>query len=362
VYFYENGNLSSEGNESGGQRDGEWKAYYETGVLKGTGTFDNGDGDYREYYENGKIKIKGQYLNGKKEGEWNYYTRDGKQEGNCNFKEGIGNYIGYYSDGRKKIEGTIRDNDKVGTWKLYNRDGTVAGLYKPFYEEQEPVIKTLDDSTFVRPQVNRTVRVPEFRFKKSKIRYFRPRSGEYSGFVVSTNPAYTIFGSFPFSVEYYAQERLGYEVLFHMIRDPFYVSDVNVDSEEVYQRGFNISIRQKFYEKRRRWGMLYFGHELRFSGINHFANVDNIINPIGTNSIQADEDKLEYSLFIGDRIMKNYGKPGVVLDIYAGLGVGLRSYDEKFPEDENLQMIFREVNKSEFTLPVRFGILVGYLF
>ena len=362
-YFYENGNLSSEGNEAKGQRDGEWKAYYETGVLKGTGTFDNGNGDYREYYENGKLKIKGQYLNSKKEGKWDYFLKDGTLEGECIFKEGQGTYKGYYQDGKLKTEGTIKDNDKVGTWKLYDRDGSLAGLYKPFYEEQEPVIKTLDDSTFSKPPgVKRSVKIPEFRFKKSKIRYFRPKSGEFKGIIVSTNPAATIFGSFPFSVEYYLQERLGYEFQFNIIRDPFFISDINVDQNEIYQRGFNALVKQRFYQKRGRFGMFYFAHELRFSSINHFANVDNLINPIGTNSVQADEDKLEYSILIGDRIMKNYGKPGITLDVYGGLGIGYRNYDESFPEDEFLKQLFDDVNQSEVSFPIRFNILIGYVF
>lgn len=362
-YFYENGNLSSEGGETKGQRDGEWKAYYETGVLKGTGTFDNGNGDYREYYENGKLKTKGQYLESKKEGKWDYFTKDGKLEGECIFKKGVGTYKGYYPEGNVKIEGTIKDNDKIGTWKLYDPDGSVAGLYKPFYEEEEPVIKTLDDSTFVKPQwERRPVKIPEFRFKKSKIRYFRPKSGEFKGVIVSTNPVATIFGTFPFSVEYYIQERLGYEFQFNIVRDPFFISDMNVDQNEVYQRGFNALIKQRFYQKRGRMGMLYFAHEIRFSSINHFANVDNMINPVGLNSVKADEDKIEYSILIGDRIMKNYGQPGITLDIYCGVGIGYRSYDEGFPEDATLKEVFDEVNKSDLTLPIRFGVLIGYVF
>ena len=59
VFYYPNGEISSEGTLKNGQPDGYWKTYYESGVLKTEGKrkFFLLDSVWDFYHENGKIDI-----------------------------------------------------------------------------------------------------------------------------------------------------------------------------------------------------------------------------------------------------------------------------------------------------------------
>ena len=128
--------------------------------------------------------------------------------------------------------------------------------------------------------------------RKRRSGNFRPQVNEFKGIIVAFNPVSTAFGSIPFSVEYYLQERLGYELQFSILRDPFFTSDGNVKINDVYDRGYSLALRQKLYSPDRRLGMLYFGHELRFSTIDHFSNIIDSLNIVNGSVIGAAEKKV----------------------------------------------------------------------
>ena len=86
---------------------------------------------------------------------------------------------------------------------------------------------------------------------------------EYKGIIVGTNPLAVFIGQLPVSVEYYIEERLGYEFQATILRDPFFKPASDVKVNKVYDRGFNLSVRQKFYHPEGSFGMFYFGHEVR---------------------------------------------------------------------------------------------------
>ena len=69
-FFYENGQLSSEGNMRDGEPDGYWKNYYPNGVIKSEGNRLNYELDsiWRFYEEEGKIILEITYKSGKKNG------------------------------------------------------------------------------------------------------------------------------------------------------------------------------------------------------------------------------------------------------------------------------------------------------
>lgn len=95
-FFYENGQLASEGFFKDGKKNGHFKSWYENGQLesdwnvldgkengfiqcwytngqkKKEGTLSNGidNGQQTLWYENGKQKSEGQFINGKKQGIW----------------------------------------------------------------------------------------------------------------------------------------------------------------------------------------------------------------------------------------------------------------------------------------------------
>ncbi len=362
TYYYESGTVSSEGVEKEGVKDGYWKLYHKSGVFKGESTFISGEGPYKEYYPSGKLRISGYIKNDKNEGKWLYYYEDGILEGECIFENGEGKFKGYYKNKNLRMEGTIKDGVNVGVWKLYENSGELAGYYTTVYDEEGVAAYAP-----VEKETNTTSRdnhyeIPEFLFKNKKSRYFNPKVNEFKGIIIASNPVALAVGSVPFSIEYYMQERMGYELLFNYMRNPFFVSDDRVDFNELYKRGFAVRFKQKFYQPDQKLGMLYFGHEISFSTVNHFANINDPSLPNGSFTLDAKENKYEYAIIFGNRMMKYAGKPGLTIDIWTGIGFGFRDYSEKFPPEVSFREIFKDVRKPKFAIPFRFGINLGYAF
>ena len=361
AYYNDEGVLTSQGSEKAGRKDGYWHLFYDDGSIKGRGLFKNGEGFYKEYYENGALKISGLVKNGVNEGKWLYYYEDGILEGESRFVNGTGEYKGYYKDGALKMEGTLQNGVKTGIWTLYNNDGSLAGYYKTYYEDNKPVFRVIEDKKVPLDTTKQVYEKPEYLFKKRKIRYFRPQVNEFRGIIVGFNPVSMAFGSIPFTMEYYLQERLGYELQYSILRDPFFTSDGNVKLNEVYDRGYSLAVRQKFYSQDRRLGMFYFGHELRFSTVDHFSNIIDSLNVVNGSVIGASEKTYEYSVLAGYRFIKNAAGTGITIDAFIGIGVGYRDFDRDYPPTEDFEGVFEDLDTDELSIPFRFGINVGYM-
>lgn len=365
IYYHDNGEVSSEGALREGKKEGYWKIFGENGAFKAEGVFKQNDGTYTEYYESGKIKAEGNIEDGKNHGYWKYYYEDGIREGECEYIHGNGEYIGYYRDGNMKMKGQIADGVNVGLWELYKGDGSLAGYYRPYYEDNKPIYKLVE-----KKQPNRGDYVkPAYKYKSYKSSYFDPVINEYKGVILAINPLAVIVGQLPLSVEYYIEERLGYELMATLLRDPFFKSSEDVELNKVYERGFSIALKQKFYHPEGRLGMFYFGHEVRLTSLNHYANViDSTSVPHFQEKINAKETKFEYALFVGDRWMRlsgnryNNSSLGFTIDTYIGFGFGYRLYEEKFSNNPAYDEVFKDVNDSKFVISPRLGINIGFVF
>lgn len=369
TYFYENGAVSSEGVERAGYKEGYWKLYHKDGSFKGESILDRGNGEYKEYHENGKLKVKGFIANGKNSGKWTYYYEDGSLEGEAYFADGVGDFTGYYRNGTVKMKGKIEDGKNVGVWELYEKNGNLAGYYRPFYEDEKPVYKIIDYQS--RSDTTADYLKPEYKYKNRRLKYFTPRINEFKGFIISANPIAPTLGSLPISLEYYLQERLGHELQYTIIRDPFLSSDQRIPINTAYKRGFSLALKQKFYHPDVNIGMLYFGHEVRFSSLGHRANVNTAGDeePAAIETIGAEDTRMEYSILFGNRWINFFGekwineedKIGVTLDIYGGIGIGYRSYKANYAESQ-YGAVFEDVNKKKLAIPLRFGVNLGIIF
>ena len=366
IYYHKNGGVSSEGAIANGKKDGYWKLFYEDGSFKGESVLQDGDGKYTEYYHSGKLKIKGNLKNGKNHGKWFYYSEEGILEGEADFENGTGEYTGYYRNGGKRMEGNIKDGENVGVWKLFEKNGNLAGFYRPYYEDKKPIFKIIEQQ-----EVNENELLdffkPEYRFRNRNLRYFTPRINEYSGLIIASNPIAMSFGNLPLSIEYHIQERLGYEFQYMIIRDPFFIANQNIPLNNIYERGFAIALRQKFYHQNNEFGSLYFGHEIRYSMLKHAVNMqDN--NSSNAFIVDANQNLYEYSIllgnrwikFFGDKWMNNANKTGITVDIFTGAGIGYRDYNPNY--GTLFARHFRSVDKKSLTIPFRFGVNVGYIF
>lgn len=360
-YYHENGTLYQSGFLEQDRKEGYWKLFYPSGEVQGEVSFDKGSGSFSEYYTNGGKKASGQVLNEKKEGKWIYYAEDGQVEGEGDFKQGEGKYRGYYADGILKMEGLIRDDKRIDEWTLYNPDGSLAGTYFPIYENEKPIFKTRQSRDFSANESTGSDK-PEYTFKRRGLRYFQYRINEYQGVILGTNPVWLLDSRLPIAIEYYKQERLGYELQLDLMRDPFFTSDSNIQNDVLFERGSRINFRQKFYHEDGRFGMFYFGHQVSYTKVNYKVNyLDQTIIFPGPQLIFGEMIKsgFAYGIFVGSRWMRDVGDSGWTIDIFLGMNVASRSY-ERDNTDPNFDNFFNPKIQSSLHFPVTFGLNFGF--
>lgn len=361
TYFHENGNVSSQGKFYKDERDGEWKLFYEDGAIKGDGYFELGSGQYQEYYQNGQPKLKGQIVNGMNQGKWQYFYENGKLEGECIFKNGDGDYVGYFSKGPVNMKGKIKDDKKIGIWTLYEIDGEIAGYYRPFYEDGAETFWLAEQSVEQKALVQqRKLKSGSYQFKSRRLPYFDSKVNEYQAFIVNYNPIAPVAGLLPIGFEHYIEERLGHELLYHFMRDPFLQNHQNLKIATQYSRGHSIALVQKFYHREQKYGLPYFGHEARYTNRNYYAN--DLIDSVRSTTNGTIEQKFEYSVFIGSRYMKNSKEGGFTLDFRVGAGAGYRQTDFYLPTSDLLMNTFDSINDNKFSYAIRFSLNFGYAF
>ena len=362
-YYYANGNVSREGEITADQKDRHWKLFYPSGELKGEASLQEGAGEYNEYYLSGIRKSKGQLVNGKRDGKWYYYEENGGLEGEADFKAGEGTYTGYYPDGSIKMNGRLKEDKRIGEWTLYNPDGSTAGTYHPIYEDEEPIFKS---RVFEKPAVREFYDKPEYKFKRRGFKYFEPTVNEYRGVILSTNPAWLVADRLPIALEYYMQERLGYELQVDIISDPFFSKNEDVPTYNIYRRGSKIHFRQKFYNIDRTLGMTYFGHQLSFHYLNHQVNhLDSaIVNATVFRYGNLTMSGFGYGVFAGSRWMKNTGNAGLTIDIFLGISIESRSFEKQYENESDrvvqiLDNYFQKEVRSSIHFPIIFGANIG---
>jgi len=360
VYYHPNGQISAEGAEREGKKEGYWKLYFEDGGLKGEGVYDAGSGEYKEFYESGKLKLKGSVVDGKSEGTWEYYYETGEKEGEAEFSEGKGEYTGYYLNGDVKMKGEINDGIKVGTWELYDNKGEIAGYYKPIYEDYEPLLRTAkkdNDSTESNPQYNK----PEYRYKSKGSSYFKSRNNDFPTLILQVNPFNMLFGDLQVAIEHNIQQRIGYELLYHTFRNPFFANSLNLRAGDNFFEGFGFSFRQRFYHKDSKFGMPYFGHSISYTNVNRFKFYENSDDQNEVLSAEMNAQGIRYGLLVGSRILQNLNDNGFTFDI--NLGINFNYYFFGDIKNEGQQTaIFADITDQPFRVQPIVGISFGYVF
>lgn len=351
-YFFEDGTTSSSGQFVGGKKDGYWASFNNNGSVKNEITYKDGSGEFREYYSDGKLKTKGMVVNGQNDGKWEYYFNDGKLEGQCTFDKGKGIYYGYYPNGTLQTKGTIENELRVGTWELYEQDGKLSGYYKPIYEN-----KALVNEINALLTKSKTPTAPVVRNTRRGFNYFKPRFPEYRGVIIEGNPVMAFMGMMPFGIEFYNQERLGHEFAFDGIRDPFFTRDADVAKNKIFNRGYAFALREKFYNPAN-FGMWYFAHELRFTNMGVFANIDFQASG-NTITVTATDQRAEYGVLGGARLVQRRDGDGVTIDAYVGYGFGYRKFEVS---DQMFEGVFSNIDQKNFSHTLRFGLNIGFAF
>jgi antitoxin component YwqK of YwqJK toxin-antitoxin module len=362
-YYYPNSQLSSQGEMAAGRKDGKWLSYYEIGSLKGESTFNNGDGPYKEYFPNGKLRIEGFVKQEKNHGLWQYYYDNGALEARCDFKECEGWYTGYFPNGKLRMEGKIKDGNKIGSWKLYDDEEALAGYYKTYYDKEAEKITgdtiNIKDTVILKMTPKKDLEVVQKKKKRKPTRFFNPSLNQYNTTILSCNPAALMRGSLPVYVEYYMEEKMGLELNYTIYRIPFFGNPESQGTDKLFSTGFALGLKQRFYKKMSSYGMLYYGHELKYQELQYTAYVNSLTG--NTILLSADADVYQYTFQIGDRLLKATDKPGFTMDFFVGLGVGIKQYSEQLDGQTKSANLFSGVRKAGFFIPVQLGFSFGYI-
>ncbi|MCX6234683.1 MAG: toxin-antitoxin system YwqK family antitoxin [Bacteroidetes bacterium] len=130
MFYYSNGQISSEGYMVKGQPDGYWKTFYENGILKSEGNRKNFELDslWKFYDEKGRTILEINYANGKKNGIRTTFSDKEKMEEKFkdDIKQGLTTF--YYPDGKIRQTIPFVDGLENGIAMEYTQEGIVIGL------------------------------------------------------------------------------------------------------------------------------------------------------------------------------------------------------------------------------------------
>ena len=243
----------------------------------------------------------------------------------------------------------MEGDQKTGTWELYENDGNLSGYYRPFYDDKKlsKVISSLVKSGTANKSGS----------SARKLTHFDARFNEFRGLILEGNPVMVFAGRLPVGVEFYLQERLGHEFEFIGFRDPFFKSDAAIPLGKVFDRGYSITVKQKLYNQMRA-GMWYFGHEIRFTNVGHFTNLTYMQAPENIFTATAVEQRIEWGLLAGYRIMQHRNTRGFTIDAFASANAGYRGFDV----DQNFASYFSNLNQSRLSTSFHLGLNFGKVF
>ena len=105
--------------------------FTETGDTSIVEHYDMGafSGEYRLYYDNGVLKQKGYYANNEMSGDWETYYDNGQLKERVRFADNLENgpFIEYHSNGKLAAEGAYLDGDyEHGELKIYDENGQLS--------------------------------------------------------------------------------------------------------------------------------------------------------------------------------------------------------------------------------------------
>lgn len=153
--YFSSGKLKKKGMYNMNVPDENWSFYYESGSVKATYEYKEGDsvvstlyyemdsikkktglivngekeGFWQYFYENGEIKREGIYKNGEEVGEWKQYNESGLVKSTTSYiKPNFAYYTEYYENKKLKTEGYIKNGYSDSTWKEYDENGILSGV------------------------------------------------------------------------------------------------------------------------------------------------------------------------------------------------------------------------------------------
>ena len=75
-------------------------------------------------------------------------------------------------------------------------------------------------------------------------------------------------------------------------------------------------------------------------------------------TMSATDQRSEYGILLGYRIMQRNDKKGFTIDMFASVDAGYRSVDMPFSNEQ----YFEDVNQSKFVTSLHVGLNIGHVF
>lgn len=155
-FYYENGNIASEGSMRDGRPDGYWKTYSQNGKIKSEGNRKNFELDslWKFYNGEGKLVTEINYRNGKKEGMKTTWDADGFIVSEESFLNDVkqGESQSYYppddslsKKGKPKIKTPFDKGKEHGIAYEYDKSGNIITIFEYNYgvlKKQEMINRT----------------------------------------------------------------------------------------------------------------------------------------------------------------------------------------------------------------------------
>lgn len=127
--FFRSGQVEREGVFKDGREEGESKLYYHNGVLKGVSIYKRGrkNGPTTLYYPSGKIRSKLNFKDSKPDGTQTMFFENGKTESIVNYDNGMpnGKVKFFFENGKLKMEGKFVNGALDGLVTTYYESGRV---------------------------------------------------------------------------------------------------------------------------------------------------------------------------------------------------------------------------------------------
>ena len=166
--YDENGIFIGDGTvDENDKKQGVWKYYYENGDVKSQGVMKDNlkTGEWIFYYEDGKIEQRGKYNNDKPSGLWTWYYNNGNKWREENLIKGVeeGSITEYNKEGIVILKGEYVDGERDGLWNFHNGDNTEEGSYQDGL--QNGIWKSWFFNGKLNYQVNYVQGVPDGKFK-----------------------------------------------------------------------------------------------------------------------------------------------------------------------------------------------------
>jgi antitoxin component YwqK of YwqJK toxin-antitoxin module len=135
--YYDDGTqLKFEGKIHNGALNENWRSYYESGNIKNSVNYTDGElnGEAYFYYDDAKNTVKAEAIfeDDKITGTYYEFYENGAQKAEINYVKGLADKTAkfFYANGKLKIDANYKDGLKHGRWIYYDERGNEVGREK----------------------------------------------------------------------------------------------------------------------------------------------------------------------------------------------------------------------------------------